>query len=1127
MLFDDVRYYLSESLTADKEEELVNDLDTNGGKRVKSFSSCTHVITNSSAFEGYKEVGDSVKVVSELWVTRSVELGKAQNPDHYSADPGMIFSGVVACAVDLLPVDLEVLSAGIGALGGQWRSQYTKDVTHLFTLRNDSPAYNNAMEFREQTDLKVVTPHWFDDSIKLGVRDLDATPYEWPDPPVMRRDEQQKQDVSKKAKSLDPEKEALFRTAAWSEDSDIPTMTGKPVFGGRRILLSSSLELGDRRVAVEVGIKRAAGKVVKHRSSEEEVDKVDGCDIFITKSRSGAAYYKAVKVGKTVGTLQWLFHVQLTGVLSRPLDQLLHYPYPSRPIENFQHHEITITNYTGEARDYLKKLIAAMGAQFTPTMSPRNTVLVAADVQNGAKTQRALTWSIPIVNHLWLEDCFVQWRNLTVGLEKYIAHPPGLDFYTCLGKRGISNAVEDLEEIVKAELEEQEAAAELLGNGGGGRGMPPGTANSARDVAEVANYVEPDPMDFDDEPDRNSNHQDMDVDTPITPRKSPKKQHAKSSPSKKAPNSVSRSRHRKEAEEFNEEEEDPPEPRISTRVKGSGRATEKPLTPATRTKKNQKKVDDDIEMEEAEEEKENLNTRTRNGEASSSKTKPRSKKAAATTSDDELNRDDTPRTPRKKSLRMKVGHEETDADEQPSSDSTLTPIKSPPKRRRNENGEGPSHHTASISPTKSTVSVVVPNIKSINSSSSRSVAKTESIHVSSQEQSSRKRSSKAPIPSPSPPSPSLAEPTRGRRSAATKATQILHDQIMPDVLSYQQQMKNSKTKTGRKSLGAFSSVNGPDIPPSSSRRASTMHPDDEGESEVEALSSPGQKGKGRAGDKRSGEKPAKPKKGRKSTTDDTDGEEDASGTSRPAKRKSGSRKDRDLEEADEMETEAESTTRQPKKRKVEPGEEVRMMTTQVNLRDDVTKAMHKLGVKTASKPWDCTHLLVKSLVRTEKFLCAVAAGAHIVSEKWATDCASAKKILPEEKYILHDPDGEAKYNMNLKESLKRARKGREENNRLLERHVFYVTHHVQAEIRLLKNVITACGGTLASQTPTPRILDTNHELRHVISCPEDAKIWRPIAQKGYKIYTQELILTGVLRQEIEWDNEKWMVDGSF
>lgn len=26
------------------------------------------------------------------------------------------------------------------------------------------------------------------------------------------------------------------------------------------------------------------------------------------------------------------------------------------------------------------------------------------------KTQRAVAWSIPIVNHTWLEDCFVAWK---------------------------------------------------------------------------------------------------------------------------------------------------------------------------------------------------------------------------------------------------------------------------------------------------------------------------------------------------------------------------------------------------------------------------------------------------------------------------------------------------------------------------------------------------------------------------------------------------------------------------------------------------------------------------------------------------------------------------------------------
>lgn len=39
--------------------------------------------------------------------------------------------------------------------------------------------------------------------------------------------------------------------------------------------------------------------------------------------------------------------------------------------------EITVTNYTGAARDYLKKLIQVMGGKFTPSMSQSNKVLVA------------------------------------------------------------------------------------------------------------------------------------------------------------------------------------------------------------------------------------------------------------------------------------------------------------------------------------------------------------------------------------------------------------------------------------------------------------------------------------------------------------------------------------------------------------------------------------------------------------------------------------------------------------------------------------------------------------------------------------------------------------------------------
>src|ERR1700691_2721844 len=84
--------------------------------------------------------------------------------------------------------DLEVMSAGITALGGQWRAGLTRDVTHLFALGPGSDKYETAMHFQADTHMKVVLPHWFDDAVKLGVGGLPTKGYEWPDPRYLRGD---------------------------------------------------------------------------------------------------------------------------------------------------------------------------------------------------------------------------------------------------------------------------------------------------------------------------------------------------------------------------------------------------------------------------------------------------------------------------------------------------------------------------------------------------------------------------------------------------------------------------------------------------------------------------------------------------------------------------------------------------------------------------------------------------------------------------------------------------------------------------------------------------------------------------------------------------------------------------
>ncbi|KAJ3510240.1 hypothetical protein NLJ89_g4795 [Agrocybe chaxingu] len=522
-IFAGITYHLASSLPPTRAEELAFVLDAHGGQAADKElgvkdPKLTTVVSNSVRFEGWEVVaarmegqgggeggngdGRVVEVVTDKWVERSIVLGRLQSGSHFSADPSLIFSGVVACASDLPAADLEVLSAGITALGGQWRTGLTKDVTHLFALNPGSAKYATAMHYREETGIKVVLPHWFDDAVRLGMGGLDTRPYEWPEPALLRGPPPPGGDGKEKAKGKEKDipdvekddvKRNMYATAALftlsmnrsspPTEADISLVnngvpgnvngsvngtpgpssikSGVQVWTGRKILLSRTLQLyGNRREAVQKGIERAGGIVLRFEGDEEEdenssgdwnvklsrqekvrrrheAERVDECDIFVTRWRWGKAYVQAVKTGKTIGTLAWLFHVQSTGILARPLDQLLHYPVPKRPIEGFSHHTITVTNYTGEAREYLKKLITAMGAHFTPSMSGQNTALIAAYI-NGTKANKALSWSIPVVNHTWLEDCFIQWRNLTVAREKYIVFPAGVDFSELLGERSLT-----------------------------------------------------------------------------------------------------------------------------------------------------------------------------------------------------------------------------------------------------------------------------------------------------------------------------------------------------------------------------------------------------------------------------------------------------------------------------------------------------------------------------------------------------------------------------------------------------------------------------------------------------------------------------------------------------------------
>lgn len=200
--------------------------------------------------------------------------------------------------LQLVHSDVEVLSAGITALGGQWRMGLTSDVTHLFAVYPGSDKYKTAFHHQHTTRTKVLVPHWFDDTIRLGYRGLDTKAYEWPDPMVLKSSKAREGlaggsgSGARASYKLSGEKADLFGNLLSTEDQTMRKMTGpdKDIWGGRRILLSSDLDLQDgRRQTVEMGIQRCGGKVVEYEGEFDDVDP-GSFDVLIARHRWGYVY---------------------------------------------------------------------------------------------------------------------------------------------------------------------------------------------------------------------------------------------------------------------------------------------------------------------------------------------------------------------------------------------------------------------------------------------------------------------------------------------------------------------------------------------------------------------------------------------------------------------------------------------------------------------------------------------------------------------------------------------------------------------------------------------------------------------------------------------------------------------
>ncbi|WFC99758.1 regulator of Ty1 Transposition [Malassezia yamatoensis] len=450
-LFDGVRYAFADTITRNQREETEKLLRENGAQSAEAFddrvafeANVTHFISSAShsSFLRWCQPLSDVQssrtstepcAVTPQWVTRSVLLKSLQPEGLYSPDPSRLFSGVVISCASLSPHDQEVIGAAVESLGGAVKQTLCEEVTHLVAISRES-AKVRALEQRPDIQVQVVAPHWINDSFRLN-RKLPLNDYLF--------------DL-RAANSL-----PVCLCASWdrpepsgssplsSSIDDAPAvLTGKRVLFARDIhggALESHPELHSLRDRVEAAGGLCNETVVPDASYDRVYAAVRESDLVVARYRESEEFGAAILQNKPVGTLLWLVQILSKNRIIASRDRLLHFPYPREPVRGFSQLAVTITNYSGAARSYLKELIAKMGGNFTPHMTPSHDVCIALDLV-GEKVKKAREWNIPVVNHIWLEQCFATWTKQNLAQEQFISFPGAAQLKAVVGHAGVPDS---------------------------------------------------------------------------------------------------------------------------------------------------------------------------------------------------------------------------------------------------------------------------------------------------------------------------------------------------------------------------------------------------------------------------------------------------------------------------------------------------------------------------------------------------------------------------------------------------------------------------------------------------------------------------------------------------------------
>lgn len=191
--------------------------------------------------------------------------------------------------------------------------------------------------------------------------------------------------------------------------------------------------------------------------------------------------------------------------------------------------------------------------------------------------------------------------------------------------------------------------------------------------------------------------------------------------------------------------------------------------------------------------------------------------------------------------------------------------------------------------------------------------------------------------------------------------------------------------------------------------------------------------------------------------------------------------------------------------------------------------MRDLGILLTGEPGSCTYLAAPAIVRTQKFICALARGPIVLSTDFVDQCLTENKRLQPEDFILEDVEGEARLGFKLAESTARAK---EIKGHLLQGYAVFCTEAINGGFDTFRAIAEANGGKCvlyrarAGSHPLARAnaLEDAPQYLYLLSgaTPEEVKLWpkfRQVAEGNGmvpRIVKSDWLIDVAMSQRINW-----------